>query len=151
MFDFDAGKLLIIGIIALIVIGPKELPAVLRQLGQMVARMRRMAAEFQSQFAEAMREAELQDLQKDVEKVHDFMRGDLNPLTQVNAELNAAKNELNTAAHELPRAFDMPQDMLTMSDVTPLSKSSPPVPDAPTLSPSELTQIDAAPAVSKQV
>ena len=47
-----------IGIVALIVIGPKELPRVMRQLGQAVAKMRRMAAEFRGQFMDAMREAD---------------------------------------------------------------------------------------------
>jgi sec-independent protein translocase protein TatB len=118
MFDFDAGKLLIIGIIALIVIGPKELPAVLRQLGQMVARMRRMATEFQAQFAEAMREAELQDLQKDVEKVQDVMRGDYNPLASVTDELNAAHADVTKAVETIPQAFSVPQDMLTMPNIS---------------------------------
>jgi len=64
MFDISWGKLVIIGVVALLVIGPKELPAVLRQLGQMMAKVRRMAAEFQGQFQEAMREAEMTDLKK---------------------------------------------------------------------------------------
>jgi len=64
MFDISWGKLVIIGVVALIVIGPKELPAVLRQLGQWMTKIRRMAAEFQGQFSEAMREAEMADLKK---------------------------------------------------------------------------------------
>jgi sec-independent protein translocase protein TatB len=64
MFDISWGKLVIIGVVALLVIGPKELPAVLRQLGQMMAKIRRMAAEFQGQFQDAMREAEMADLKK---------------------------------------------------------------------------------------
>src|SRR3954447_19496375 len=64
MFDISWGKLVIIGVVALLVIGPKELPAVLRQLGQAMAKIRRMAAEFQGQFQEAMREAEMADLKK---------------------------------------------------------------------------------------
>jgi len=64
MFDISWGKLVIIGVVALLVIGPKELPAVLRQLGQWMTRIRRMAAEFQGQFNEAMREAEMADLKK---------------------------------------------------------------------------------------
>jgi sec-independent protein translocase protein TatB len=64
MLDISWGKLVIIGVVALLVIGPKELPAVLRQLGQMMAKVRRMAAEFQGQFQEAMREAEMADLKK---------------------------------------------------------------------------------------
>ena len=68
MFDFDAGKLIVIGIVALVAIPSKDLPRVLRQLGQLTGKMRRMAAEFQGQFMDAMREAELHDLKKDLEK-----------------------------------------------------------------------------------
>ena len=64
MFDISWGKLVIIGVVALLVIGPKELPAVLRMLGQYMGKMRRMASEFQGQFQEAMREAEMADLKK---------------------------------------------------------------------------------------
>jgi sec-independent protein translocase protein TatB len=64
MFDISWGKLVIIGVVALLVIGPKELPAVLRMVGQWMGKMRRMAAEFQGQFQEAMREAEMTDLKK---------------------------------------------------------------------------------------
>jgi len=59
MFDLGWGKLVVIALIALVVIGPKELPAVLRTVGQWMAKIRRMAAEFQGQFNEAMREAEM--------------------------------------------------------------------------------------------
>ena len=58
MFDFDASKFVLIGIVALIFIGPKELPGVLRTVGQYMGKVRRMASEFQGQFTEAMREAE---------------------------------------------------------------------------------------------
>src|SRR4030095_7739600 len=64
MFDISWGKLVIIGVVARIFIGPKELPAVLRQLGQWMTKIRRMAAEFQGQFNDAMREAEMADLKK---------------------------------------------------------------------------------------
>ena len=64
MFDISWGKLVIIGVVALLVIGPKELPTVLRTVGQWMGKIRRMAAEFQGQFQEAMREAEMTDLKK---------------------------------------------------------------------------------------
>ncbi|HZT25081.1 MAG TPA: Sec-independent protein translocase protein TatB [Pseudolabrys sp.] len=64
MFELDWGKLVIIGIVALIVIGPKELPTVLRTLGQWMGKVKRMASEFQGQFQEALREAEMADLKK---------------------------------------------------------------------------------------
>ena len=64
MFDISWGKIVIIGVVALVVIGPKELPSVLRMVGQWMGKMRRMAAEFQGQFQDAMREAEMADLKK---------------------------------------------------------------------------------------
>jgi sec-independent protein translocase protein TatB len=68
MFDFDAGKLIVIGVVALVVIPSKDLPRVMRQLGQLIGKTRRMAAEFQGQFMDAMREAELADLRKDLKQ-----------------------------------------------------------------------------------
>jgi sec-independent protein translocase protein TatB len=70
MFDLDPGKLIVIGIVALIAIPSKDLPRVLRTLGQATGRMRRMANEFQSQFMDAMREAELDDLKKQIEETN---------------------------------------------------------------------------------
>ncbi|MDR3463176.1 MAG: twin-arginine translocase subunit TatB [Beijerinckiaceae bacterium] len=69
MFDFDAGKLLIIGIVALVFIPSKDLPRVLRQIGQFVGKMRRMASEFQGQFMDAMREADMADLRREADKL----------------------------------------------------------------------------------
>jgi sec-independent protein translocase protein TatB len=69
MFDIGWGELLVIGIVALVVIGPKELPGVLRTLGQAMNKVRRMASEFQGQFQEAMREAEMQDIKKSVDEL----------------------------------------------------------------------------------
>jgi sec-independent protein translocase protein TatB len=67
MFDIGWSELIVIGIVALIAIGPKELPGALRTLGHWMGKIRRMASEFQDQFREAMREAELADLKKEVD------------------------------------------------------------------------------------
>ena len=75
MFDFGWSEFLLIGVVALIVIGPKELPAVLRTIGQWTTKIRRMAGEFQSQFQEAMREAEMADLKKQVDEISDAAKG----------------------------------------------------------------------------
>jgi sec-independent protein translocase protein TatB len=69
MFDIGWSELLLIGVVALIAIGPKELPGALRTLGQWMSKVRRMASEFQNQFHEAMREAELADLKKEVDEM----------------------------------------------------------------------------------
>ncbi|WP_036287340.1 protein translocase TatA [Methylosinus sp. PW1] len=66
MFDLDPGKLIVIGIVALVAIPTKDLPRVLRQIGQITGRMRRMASEFQGQFMDAMREADLAEVQKNL-------------------------------------------------------------------------------------
>ncbi len=69
MFNLGWGELVVIGIVALIAIGPKELPTVLRTLGQWMGKVRRMANEFQGQFQEAMREAEFADLKKHADDI----------------------------------------------------------------------------------
>lgn len=71
MFNFGWGEIVLIGIVALIAIGPKELPTVLRSVGQMMAKVRRMAAEFQGQFQEAMREAEMADVKKSFDEIRE--------------------------------------------------------------------------------
>jgi sec-independent protein translocase protein TatB len=75
MFDFSMGEIVVIGAVALIVIGPKELPGVLRTVGHWTTKVRRMASEFQGQFQEAMREAEMADLKKDVDTLTDTAKG----------------------------------------------------------------------------
>ena len=92
MFDFDASKLLIIGVVALVVIGPKDLPRVLRQVGQMVGKLRRMAAEFQGQFMDAMKEADLADLKTEVGKLKDASKLDVvfNPVQEVRNSITKA-------------------------------------------------------------
>jgi sec-independent protein translocase protein TatB len=69
MFDITSSKLLILGIVALLVIGPKDLPALLRTIGKYMGIIKRHAADFRAQFDDAMRESELEQLKKDVEKM----------------------------------------------------------------------------------
>src|SRR5205085_7675938 len=65
----------VIAVVALIAIGPKELPGVLRMIGQWMGKARKMAAEFQGQFQEAMREAEMADLKKSFDEVKEAATG----------------------------------------------------------------------------
>jgi sec-independent protein translocase protein TatB len=96
MFDLGWGKIVIIAVIALVVIGPKELPAVLRTVGQWMGKIRRMAAEFQGQFQEAMREAEMADLKKSIDAITDATRGigsGFDPVASVSKDLEKAFEE----------------------------------------------------------
>lgn len=97
MFDLDPGKLLVIGIVALVAIPSKDLPRVLRAVGQATGRMRRMAAEFQGQFMEAMREAELDALRKEVDETKTALN---NPV-----DLNAAFDPLIEARKQMTEAI----------------------------------------------
>src|SRR3954451_6443268 len=70
MFDFDAGKLVVFGIVALAVIPPKDLPRVLRTVGKYVGQMRRVASHFQGQFMDAMKEADLESVKKEIQSIN---------------------------------------------------------------------------------
>lgn len=69
MFDLGWSKLIIIAMLAIVVVGPKDLPALLRTIGKFVSQIRRQADEFRRQFDEAMRETELDQIRKDVEEI----------------------------------------------------------------------------------
>jgi sec-independent protein translocase protein TatB len=69
MLDIGWSELLVIAVVAIVVIGPKDLPRTLRAVGQWTGRIKRMAREFQGQFTEAIREAELDAVQRDLEEL----------------------------------------------------------------------------------
>src|SRR4029453_12857979 len=104
MFEIGWGELLIIGVVALIAIGPKELPGVLRMLGQWMSKLRRMASEFQSQFHEAMREAEMADLKKQVDDMTSQAQSyaSFDPVTEVRRELDSTQQQIESAMGDKP-------------------------------------------------
>jgi sec-independent protein translocase protein TatB len=93
MFDISWSEFLLIGVVALIVIGPKELPGVLRTLGQYTRKVRRMAGEFQNQFQEAMREAEMADLKKEVDAMASDIKN-FDPLKDVRSDVEAMGKDI---------------------------------------------------------
>jgi sec-independent protein translocase protein TatB len=106
MFDFSWSELLLIGAVALIFIGPKELPGVLRTLGQWMSKIRRMAGDFQNQFHDAMREAELADLKKEVDDMaaHAAQYSNFDPLADVRKGMESAQQEVEKAVADSPMA-----------------------------------------------
>ncbi|MGQ0682807.1 Sec-independent protein translocase protein TatB [Bradyrhizobium sp.] len=92
MFDIGWTELVVIAVVALIAIGPKELPGVLRMVGQWIGKARRMATEFQGQFQEAMREAEMADLKKSFDEVKDVATGfsGANVMTELQKDVSDA-------------------------------------------------------------
>ena len=94
MFDIGWSEFVVIAVVALIAIGPKELPGVLRMVGQWMGKARKMAAEFQGQFQEAMREAEMADLKKSFDEVKEAATGFAsgNVMTSLQKDVSAALN-----------------------------------------------------------
>src|SRR4051794_41056193 len=121
MFDIGWGELLVIGVVALIAIGPKELPGTLRTIGQWMGKIRRMAADFQSQFHEAMREAEMADLKQQVET-----------LTSGFDPIETARREIQTAVEQKPpSALSTPTTQpATAAPETPSAYAAPVEPSA---------------------
>lgn len=89
MFDIGWTELLVIALVAIVVIGPKDLPRVMRMVGQWTRKLKRMGSEFQNQFNEALREAELDDVRKGIEDLRS-----LNPLNSVREELTKAGDDI---------------------------------------------------------
>jgi sec-independent protein translocase protein TatB len=104
MFDIGWSELLVIGIVALIAIGPKELPGVLRTVGQWMGKIRRMASEFQGQFQEAMREAEMADLKKQVDDMTSAATNltSFDPVDRVRKELDSVRDDIQGAIETKP-------------------------------------------------
>lgn len=122
MFDIGWSELVLIGVVALVAIGPKELPGVLRMVGQWMGKARKMAAEFQGQFQEAMREAEMADLKKSFDEVKEaasgFTGGGL--MTSLQKDVSDALRV---------DALDKPTETSTPTAVEP--PTSPTTPEAP--------------------
>ena len=129
MFDLDISKMIIVGIVALAVIPPKDLPRVMRTVGQTIGKMRRMATEFQGQFMEAMREvereADLDSVKKEFQAINDqakidtsfdpvgMMREDMTKAAATSASVPEAVAS-DVAAPELGKSeIDKPEIALT--------------------------------------
>jgi sec-independent protein translocase protein TatB len=134
MFDIGWGELLVIGVVALVAIGPKELPGVLRTVGQWTGKLRRMATEFQNQFHEAMREAELADLKKQVDEMTSEVRsyGSFDPVSDVRRELEKTQSQIENAMAEKPTAEKAAPQSVAENLASSMTSSTDPVPaDAP--------------------
>jgi sec-independent protein translocase protein TatB len=101
MFDISWTEFLLIGVVALVVIGPKELPGVMRTMGQWTRKVRGMAAEFQNQFQEAMREAEMADLKKQVDDMARDVK-DIDPLKGVRDDIESVGKDVERSLSSTP-------------------------------------------------
>jgi sec-independent protein translocase protein TatB len=131
MLDMSWGEIMVIGAVALIVIGPKDLPKALRTVGQVTGKLRRMAAEFQGQFNEAMREAELDEVKKQLQGVNESVTSigstNFNPIQTIRDELKTSIEAPEKAPEPAtgPDAAPVPSDQPVL-----VADAPPPAPAA---------------------
>lgn len=125
MFDLTSSKLLILAVVALLVVGPKDLPALLRTVGRYLGMIKRQADEFRAQFEEAMRESEIAELKKEVEDLGKEAKETLGEATRsVEAQIGDVNRELNETIAEVEKPLEpkaelesLPQEVPQFPDV----------------------------------
>jgi sec-independent protein translocase protein TatB len=118
MFDIGWTEMLVIAIVMIVVVGPKDLPKMLRTFGRTTAKMRGMAADFQKQFNDALKEAELDDVKKSVDSLKSLnpaaeIRKQLNPFEQAAADVRSGVDAVmkpKPAVDPVTPAASTPQD-----------------------------------------
>src|ERR1700760_3073824 len=130
LFDF-----LIVGAVALIVVGPKDLPVLMRKAGQFVARIRGMAAEFRASFDELARQSELDELRREVQALRTSRPIDY-AAQAVGAQDLVSELKGDLASAKAAMAVDTPRSEMTALGAPPVeppvTPEAAPVPSAPT-------------------
>ena len=101
MFDIGWSELLVIAVATLIVVGPKDLPVLLRTIGRYVGILKRQASEFRTQFDEAIRDTEFDQLKQDVESIKSDFESSVRETTEgLRSEFSDVKTTLDDAVSE---------------------------------------------------
>lgn len=137
MFDIGATELLVIAIVAIIVVGPKELPRMLRTVGQVVGKARSMAREFQSHLNDAADEAGLEEVRKGIASVKETASGNdftdaFKPLAETGEDIKRELEKTETAS--IDTSGDVTDPIVTDgtgSDGGPVDMTDNPVADKP--------------------
>lgn len=138
MFDIGWTELLVIAVVLIVVVGPKDLPPMLRAFGKMTQRARKVAGEFRAQFDEALREAELDDVRQtitDAQKLNpvNSLREAMNPLRQMGNEIKADLQKASTPSENKtevpPAAVSAPTPSMSLPETPPLVPAPVPAPE----------------------
>lgn len=141
---FPEGRLLdllIVGAVALIVVGPKDLPILMRKAGQFMARVRGMAAEFRASFDELARQSELDELRKEVEALRVGRPLDVAATAARDAGVAEVFTEIHASLGETTAAINPP----VMTSISPAAEGPPPEPEAPPPKPKRARKPKATP------
>lgn len=125
MFDIGWSELLIVAIVAIIVVGPKELPALLRNIGRYLGKLKSMSQEFRSQFNEAIKDTEIEKLRDDINdmKQANFVKNDFDYEKEWGLKSDPLKSQDNTTEIK-SEAVDTTKDATTKDDTASLHKIS---------------------------
>jgi sec-independent protein translocase protein TatB len=119
MFEVAWSELLLVAIVAILVVGPKELPGLMRTAGRMLAKLRRTADDFRKQFDEAVKEAGGEDLQREMNALRQH-----NPINQIrNSIEEAARDPYRPPTPPTPPASDYGDDLGPPPPLPPRSDS----------------------------
>jgi sec-independent protein translocase protein TatB len=139
MLDIGWTELLVIAVVLIVVVGPKDLPPMLRAFGKMTSNLRKMAGDFRTQFDQALREADMDDVRQTISDAQRFnpanaLREAMNPLREMGNEI---RNDLQKAT-EVPKPADDAEgtDVTSVEDLIPapsmsLAETPPIVPVTP--------------------
>lgn len=108
MFGIDSPELLVIAIVALVVIGPKELPGMLRSWGKWMTKTRAMASEFRGHVDEMVRQSELDEVKKQLEAAPGLDLQALDPTREIKSAIQEGMAEGHKAAGDMKSMFDNP-------------------------------------------
>ncbi len=148
MLDIGWTELVVIAIVLIVVVGPKDLPPMLRAFGRMTSKLRGMASDFRQQFDEALREADLEDVRKTISDAQSLnpanaLRDAMNPLRQIGNEI---KSDLQKAAS--PDKPSVPSAEPTVTSAEPVNA---PVVAAPEAKPADSVVAAAIGSASRQM
>ena len=130
MFDFglSMSEIMVIAVIALIVVGPKDLPKMLRTVGRFVTKLRGMAGEFQRHLDSAIREAGIEDMKKEVRNMTNFtVTSDVGK--QMSEEFRKQGDEIKKIMDAPPKS-DVPAAAKSETLAVPSAEPAPPAPAA---------------------
>jgi sec-independent protein translocase protein TatB len=158
MFDVGYSELLVIAIVLIVVIGPKDLPKMLRAFGKAMTRFRQVSGDFRRQFDEALKESELGEVKKAIDSARSLdprsqLRSAFSPLTSA---VNDVKRDVMQAGQVIPKVAELaPMPAASVAPVTvaePVKAKAKPAVKAASKAPEKITKTaarkPAAPAVA---
>lgn len=143
MFEVGWLELLVIAVVLIVVVGPKDLPGMLRTFGRVTTQLRRMAGDFRKQFDDALREAEMEDVRK---AASDLKK--LDPRNDIRKAMNPMKSVGDEIRSSLKAATQAPQPKVPSADegARPMDDADPAAAVPPSGTPAN--NVDGAPSAS---